>query len=235
MSRTGSLLLFQGFLLKNPEIFVIWGSAGHALVLADMLGSRGISIAALFDNNPLAESVVPGVDIYHGKTGFSQWLGLQNNREEIGAAIAIGGDKGRDRMELLRLFKRSGLQIPSLIHPTAFVSSSAQYGEGCHVLANAVVAAGAVVGNAVVINNSVNIDHECVLGDGVHIAPNATLCGCVKVSDHALVGAGAVVLPRIKIGEGAIIGAGSVVTKDIPECAVVAGNPAQIIKSAYQK
>lgn len=48
----------------------------------------------------------------------------------------------------------------------------------------------------------------------------------------AIVGAGAIILPRVKIGEGAIIGAGSVVTKNIPSYEIWAGNPARFLKKA---
>ena len=52
----------------------------------------------------------------------------------------------------------------------------------------------------------------------------------IKVSDDVWIGAGVIILPGITIGEGAIIGAGAVVTKDVPPFAVVAGNPARILK-----
>lgn len=58
---------------------------------------------------------------------------------------------------------------------------------------------------------------------GVKIAP-------VKIGDKAWIGFGASILKGVQIGEGAVVGAHSVVTKNIPAYAVVAGNPAQIIR-----
>jgi len=46
----------------------------------------------------------------------------------------------------------------------------------------------------------------------------------------ARIGANATILPGIEIGEGALVGAGSVVTRDVPPGAVVAGNPARVIR-----
>jgi len=50
------------------------------------------------------------------------------------------------------------------------------------------------------------------------------------VSKGASIGSGATILSKITIGENAIVGAGSVVTKDVPANAVVAGNPAKILR-----
>jgi acetyltransferase-like isoleucine patch superfamily enzyme len=50
------------------------------------------------------------------------------------------------------------------------------------------------------------------------------------VKKRARIGANATILPGLIIGENAFIGAGSVVTKDVPDNAVVAGNPARLIK-----
>ncbi len=74
-----------------------------------------------------------------------------------------------------------------------------------------------------------NVDHECKLGSGVHIAPGAVLTGWVEVQDCAMVGAGATILPNLVIGEGAIVGAGAVVTKDVGDGDVVVGVPARTL------
>lgn len=52
----------------------------------------------------------------------------------------------------------------------------------------------------------------------------------ITIGDNVWFGGHCTVLPGVTIGNNAIIGAGSVVTKDVPDCAVVAGNPAKIIK-----
>ena len=52
----------------------------------------------------------------------------------------------------------------------------------------------------------------------------------VSIEDFVWLGANVTIIPGITIGEGAIVGAGAVVTRDVPDCAVVGGNPAKIIK-----
>ncbi len=56
----------------------------------------------------------------------------------------------------------------------------------------------------------------------------------IFISDDVWIGARVIILGGVHIGKGAIIGAGAVVTKDIPPYAIVAGNPAKIIKFRYQ-
>jgi maltose O-acetyltransferase len=52
----------------------------------------------------------------------------------------------------------------------------------------------------------------------------------VTIGDDVWIGTRAIVLPGVTIGTGAIVGAGAVVTKDVPENAIVAGNPARVMK-----
>lgn len=218
--------------MNDPDHFVIWGSAGHAKVLTDMLRSAGKTVLALFDNNLQSTSCLPGVPLFYGDAGFSHWLEQFRHRQTLGAAVAIGGARGRDRHALGHQMLTAGLLLPSLVHPSAAVAASAQYGAGCHILAHAVLAADARLGEACIINNCANVDHECQLGDGVHIAPGAVLCGCVIVDEFAMVGAGAVILPRLHIGAGAVVGAGAIVTRDVPAGAIVVGNPARVLQYA---
>ncbi len=52
----------------------------------------------------------------------------------------------------------------------------------------------------------------------------------VSIGKNCWIGARVTICPGVKIEDGAIVGAGSVVTKSVPKCAIVAGNPAKIIK-----
>lgn len=206
--------------------FIIWGSSGHAKVLADLIKSIGGVVRCLVDNDPAAIPAVGGVPLLHGERALREWLCRFDNPPPFAGAIAIGGDRGADRRAIASCFTTLSISLPPLIHPRAIVSPSAIIGFGSQVLANSVVAAECVIGNAVIINNSANIDHECRVADGAHIAPGAVLCGCIVVEQDAFIAAGATVLPRTTIGHSATVGAGAVVTRDVPAHAIVVGVPA---------
>jgi serine acetyltransferase len=97
------------------------------------------------------------------------------------------------------------------------------------------ICARVTVGRFSIINTGASIDHECVLGKGVHVAPNAVLCGCVEVGDYSFIGANATILPRIKIGANVVIGAGAVVIKDVKNNIVIAGNPGRELYSNQKR
>lgn len=211
--------------------YVLWGSAGHAKVLASLIASSGGKVVALFDNNPDAVSVLQGVPLYVGKEGFLRWCEVNPDRNHLYGLAAIGGARGMDRLAVHEYFRSQKVRLDPLVHPLASVCPTAMFGSGTQVLAGAVVAADAVLGEACIINHHATVDHECVLGDGVHLAPGATLCGCVTLGDNVMIGAGAVVLPRVVIGENTVVGAGAVVIHNLPAGVVVVGNPAQVIRS----
>ncbi len=52
----------------------------------------------------------------------------------------------------------------------------------------------------------------------------------IHIGDYVWIGGRVTILPGVRIGEGAVIGASSVVTKDVPPLAIVAGNPAKVLK-----
>jgi sugar O-acyltransferase (sialic acid O-acetyltransferase NeuD family) len=209
-----------------PErAFVCWGAGGHARVIAELLASNGDRLEALIDG-AVALSFLGDVPLLRNASELDAWLHARGTGPAPSGAVAIGRC-GPDRMQRLKLLQDRGIATPALRHPLACVSSSSTLGLGSQVLAFALVAAQARVGDACIINHRASVDHECVLEEGVHVAPGATLCGCVHVGKNVFVGAGAVVLPRLRIGENAVIGAGAVVIRDVPAGAVVAGNPAR--------
>jgi len=208
----------------NGDI-ILWGGTGQAKVLAEFLEVIGYRLVAIFDNDKAVRSPIAAVPLYHGFDGLLDWRRDSSN-PNVSFSIAIGGARGRDRIDLQHRLEAEGMRASTLAHPTAFVAASAKIGPGSQILALACVGADATLGRAVIVNTRAGVDHDAILEDGVHIGPGATLAGCVHVGECSLVGAGAVVLPNITIGANVIVGAGAVVNKDVPSGVVVYGNPA---------
>lgn len=207
---------------KRP--LILWGGTGQAKVLNELIQGSDLEVVAIVDNREVS-SPVEGVPMLHGVEGLDAWL---KDRDFDGcAAIAIGGDKGQDRLQLMALLKERGIGCVTLQHRTAFVAADAFLGEGAQILAQASVCTHVRMGRGVIVNTAASVDHDGVLGDGIHIGPGARLAGEITVGDFAFVGVGAVVMPGITIGDYAVVGAGAVVTKDVAAGSVVVGNPAR--------
>ena len=52
----------------------------------------------------------------------------------------------------------------------------------------------------------------------------------ITIGQNVWIGSNVMILPGITIGDGAVIGAGTIVTRDVPRCAIVCGNPCRIVK-----
>jgi sugar O-acyltransferase (sialic acid O-acetyltransferase NeuD family) len=201
--------------MEKTEVILV-GGGGHAKVVADCLLAQGVVVKGFFENSEKGN--VLGIPV----------LGKYNEEvhHNVPVIIAIGDNETRQRIARDEV-KHSFF---TALHPTAICSGFAVIGEGSMILHGAIVQAGASVGRHVILNTGSQVDHDCKLGDFVHVAPSAVLCGAVEVGDCSLIGANAVVRPKIKIGASVVVGAGSVVVKDVPDYAVIAGNPARILK-----
>ena len=94
---------------------------------------------------------------------------------------------------------------------------------------NSCINADARIGKHCIINTGSIIEHDNILNDFVHISPNATLCGTVKIGKYSHIGAGVVVKNNINITQKCIIGAGAVVVKDVQQEGTYVGVPANLI------
>ena len=89
------------------------------------------------------------------------------------------------------------------------------------------------IGNNCLISQGITIvtsNHGIERGLSVTQQPWVSKKGQVTIEDGVWIGANAIILPDTIIGEGAVVAAGAIVTKDVPPFAIVAGNPAKIIK-----
>lgn len=211
---------------------VFWGATGQSKVLHEALISTEYELVAIVDNRSFPRSPIENVPLLKGREGLEIWLSNHYCSESLAGAAAIGGSKGKDRVEILDYFMSKGLLTPALVHRCAFVASDAKIDNGCQILAQAAVCTHAILGAGTIVNTSASVDHDCVLGKGVHVAPGARLAGEVTIGDYAFLGTGSIVLPGISIGIGAVIGAGAVVTKNVQPGETVVGCPARPLREA---
>ena len=200
---------------------LLYGASGHAKVICTCLESQNIPIEGIFDDYKTIDK------LYKYKL-----LGAYDPRQLPNSEIIISiGDNG------IRRTIASEVKHPygKVIHKEATIASTVIIGLGTVCMQNSTIQIDTVIGSHCIINTASSIDHDCILEDYVHIAPNTTLCGNIKIGEGTLVGSGAVAIPNISIGKWARIGAGSVIIHDIPDYAVVVGNPGKITKYNHAK
>lgn len=198
----------------------LYGAGGHAKVVADILTSRGVLVAGVFDDNP-ADAKLRIMEVRDSV----QLLGAGFPKLDAPLIITVGHN-GR-RAELAALLN---VTFGTAIHPSAIIAPGVPVGDGSMILHGAIVQAGTRIGRHVLVNTAASIDHDNVLGDCVHVSPHATLCGHVEVGEGTHIGAAAVVIQQVKIGRWCTIGAGAVILRDVPDYATVVGNPGRVIK-----
>lgn len=90
-------------------------------------------------------------------------------------------------------------------------------------------------GLALVVNHETIIGANCILRHSTTIGnkklPDGSYSGSPKIGNNVEIGANVVILGSVTVGDNAVIGAGSVVVKDVPQGAIVVGNPARVIRT----
>jgi sugar O-acyltransferase (sialic acid O-acetyltransferase NeuD family) len=177
----------------------IYGKGGHAKVINSMISKY--ATVTLIDDSDYTEDKE------------SLWV------------IGIGDNATRERIAN----KLDGIQFGRIIAESSiFNTNQMNVSDGTVIMDGAVIQVDTIIGMHSIINTNANVDHDCRIGDFVHIAPGVTLCGNVTVGDGTFIGAGSTVIPGITIGKNCIIGAGSVVVRDIPDNSKAYGNPCKV-------
>jgi len=132
-----------------------------------------------------------------------------------------------------------GTQIWHFSH----IMSGAKIGKNCIIGQNVFVGSGAILGDNIKIQNNVSIYDRVILEDGAFCGPSMVFTNVFNprsfisrkkefretlVRKGATIGANATIICGNQIGQYAFIGAGSVVTKDVPDYALVYGNPGRV-------
>jgi acetyltransferase-like isoleucine patch superfamily enzyme len=184
-----------------------------------------------------------------------QFFSLRNRNELIGHLLTPESYAIYTRMQD-RLVDNVGRNVKLgsnlLLEDGSFIDDGAEIGDDCRIHRNVYIGNNVSIGNRVKIQNNNSIYEGVTLEDGVFIGTNVSFINDryprsitrdgrqvvagdwnlekTRICYGASIGAGAVIMCGITIGKFAMVAAGSVVLDDVPDYAMVAGNPARIIK-----
>ncbi len=201
----------------------IYGSGGHARVIADILAAEGKALLGFIDDDPSKWGKDgPGPEVI----GLGAFPGTE---ADVRVIIGIGDNEARRRAAAKMEADGTPL-FDTAVHPWSVIGGNTSLGPGTVVMAGAVINCDSVVGRHVIINTAAGVDHDCRIDEFAHISPGARLGGGVSVGAGTWIGLGASIINNCRIGRNVIVGVGAVVIEDIPDSWVVAGNPARFLR-----
>ena len=206
----------------NKKILLIGGGGHCKSVLDSLLLLNEYNEIAIVDVSENIGKSIMGIPIIGSDSDLAHLF-----KDGYEFAFITMGSIGNPKLRIKLYYEISsiGFNIPNIIDISANVSNFTKLGKGIFIGKKSIVNAGAIVGNGAIINTGSIIEHDCKIGEFVHIAPGAILGGAVEIGMNSHIGSGAIIKQQIKIGDNSIIGMGSVVTKGIGSNKKAYGNP----------
>ncbi|MBA2481670.1 MAG: acetyltransferase [Planctomycetes bacterium] len=198
---------------------LIVGAGGHGAMALECARSAGLEPIGVLDDDPaLAGTRVLDVSVVGS---------IASAREHGAAGVVLGIGDNAIRSRIMIALAERGLALPVVVHARAMLSPSARIGAGSLIAAGAVIGTRTTIGSGCIINSGAIVEHDCVIADGVHVAPGAALAGRVVVGARTFIGLHASVIDGRRIGADVLIAAGAVVIGNVPASTRVAGVPAK--------
>ena len=145
--------------------------------------------------------------------------------------VCLGYRHLETKLEIVEGLLAAGRNLPSLVHPTAYVHGTAQIGPGVVVYPMCNIDTESRIRAAAILHNSVVVSHDTEVGAGAYLAPGVITSGFVTIGPRTFVGTGSVVSDGVSVGSDARVGIGTAVTSDVEGATSVIGNPMRVLDS----
>lgn len=212
--------------MEKREIYLL--GIGHGTpIFMELAEACGYTIAGLYHYNDERTG-----EIDHGYKILGSFEDLFRSDIKGKLFCLTMGDMNTKTLVSKRLMAMGG-GIPTLIHPTAIVSTYANISDcGVLVCSHCEIHNDSNIEEGCVMWPQAMVGHDCYVGEYTFFGPKSYLGAYTEVEPKVFIGQCSVIISgKVQhIGTEALIGAGSVVTKAVPKKAVVAGNPAKILK-----
>ena len=189
----------------SKSSLILIGAGGHARACIDVIEhSDMFRIAGLIGNKEELQLECLGYRVIATDGDFPELA-----KQYQYALIAVGQiDSAIVRQRLYDQTLAIGFKLPTIISPTAHVSSHAVVGDGTVVMHGAIINAGAKIGNNCIINSNALIEHDAIVADHCHISTGAIVNGAASIGLGCFVGSGSIVKQGIMLGNNCVVGMG---------------------------
>lgn len=178
---------------------IVVGAGGHGRSVAEAILLRSVdALVGFVDDGAGTGTTVWDYPVL-GATGA-----LASLRDRADAVVVAIGNNGV-REKLHAQARAAGFELVTVVHPAAFVSPRAEMGEGCAVMAGAVVGTESVLGEGVIVNCGATVDHHCRVESFGHLGVNACMAGGAVLGQRAWMQAGSALGYGVRVDVGEVL------------------------------
>ena len=203
----------------------IYGASGWGREFYDIAIRRN-AISFLWEDiffidDDISKTIINGVKCYQLKQ-------LIDSGIEFECIIGIG--EPITRKKIMNKLSEFGVNLATLIDPTAIISASAKIIPGFIICENSTIHCNVEIGSNSLIQPFCAIGHDIKIGNHTVLSPFCAPGGQSNFGDCVYVGMHSSIKELITVGDGAIIAMGAAVFRDVPAGTTVVGNPARITR-----
>lgn len=210
--------------MKMKENCIIVGAGTYGQVYTEYLKDKYNVLGFIDDNSDIIGNTIGELPVL----GNFDYL-LEHIDRATNIFIPIGNNKVRTY--LLKSVIAAGFKTPNYIHPSCNIDPSVQIGQCVYILPGTNIMPLTEIQDYVLISMGVNIAHHTIIEEGCFFSQGSNIGANIYFKQNVFCGIASTVMTGVKVvGEYALIGAGAVIINDVPDYAVVVGNPGKIIK-----
>ena len=212
--------------MLKPKV-VIFGSSGHAKVIADIIESEAnFELLGFIDKFKSVGEKILGYRVIGDEQSLPSLMKKFKFNQGV---VGIGDNFIRSKAVKTINELAPSFQFINCIHKSARVSKYLTIGTGNVVMPGATINTSSVISNHCILNTNSSLDHDCIIGNFSFLRPNSTIGGNCNIGEFSNVGIGASIFHGIHVDSNCIIGGGSLVNKNTEPNSVYYGVPARLI------